>query len=63
MAPRLMSLVKDITDDATRCNGTFLYMGEIPNLPGHGVYWNVDDRELFVGLQTERFIELTEEEV
>jgi len=40
-----------------------LYMGEIPNQPGHCVIFNQDDNKMHVGYHIETFIEMTEGEV
>ena len=46
---------------------TYVYMGEIPNMPGHGIFLKMsnskDTHEMIVGLHTDSFRELTEDEV
>jgi hypothetical protein len=40
----------------------YIFLGEIPNMPGHCVLLRNNDGKLFSGYHTENFIELTDEE-
>jgi hypothetical protein len=41
---------------------TFIYLGEIPNMKGHGVFIGHKTGKIYSGYHTERFRELTDEE-
>ena len=41
----------------------FIYLGEIPNMPGHCVLLRHSDGAHFFGYHIENFVELTEDEV
>lgn len=63
--PRPMSLVRDRMLETPVMNalqGDFVYLGEIPNMRGHGVYLSLDTRKIEVGYHTDRFRELIEGE-
>jgi hypothetical protein len=40
-----------------------IYMGEIPNQPGHCIVFNQDTQKMHVGYHIETFVEMTEDEV
>jgi len=65
--PRNFSLVKCTSEQdfftISRANeDKFLFMGQIPNMPGHCVVMGLKTNKIYSGVHTERFIELTEEE-
>jgi len=69
--PRPLSLVRIVDDtSATReppnypfePGMTLVFLGEIPNMPGHCVVAEVGTGRLHVGYHTERFVELREDE-
>jgi len=71
-SPRPYSLVtiKDQWQETARtCALPFLndlpliFLGEIPNMPGHGVFAGHRSGRLYSGYHIEQFIELSEEEV
>jgi hypothetical protein len=64
--PRQYSLVKLIRYNDYKFFGetnVFVFFGEIPNMPGHTVIYNVDSKQLFHGIHIEDLVELTPEEV
>lgn len=71
-SPRYFSLVK--YDDSHynepyrgkgpfKYNHTYLFMGEIANMPEHCVVVDTKTNEIFSGYHTDTFVELTEDEV
>ena len=66
--PRVNALVKldpeleNIHDYQHLAGKTFLFMGEIANMPGHGIYLNVKTHRFEIGYHTDDFVELSEEE-
>jgi hypothetical protein len=70
-APRKMSLVRfDAKAPAKaartkypfRIGRVYIFLGDIPNMPGHCVVAEQDSGRVYAGYHTEHFIELTEEE-
>jgi hypothetical protein len=69
--PRPLSLVKfDFTTGSKDVypfseDDRFIFIGEIPNMPGHCILQEYKQRpfEVLIGYHTGNFIELTEEEV
>ena len=57
--PRQYSLVKDKYNDDL----VYVYLGEIPNMPGHCVVVNNKTKEIKSGMHIENYVELTEDEV
>jgi len=43
-------------------NKVLIYFGEIPNMPGHGIFMNKDTGKFYTGYHIENFIELSEDE-
>lgn len=43
-------------------NAALVFLGEIPNMPGHCIVADVETGTVRVGLHTDRFVELSEEE-
>ena len=64
--PRKNSLVRCVDDNVIRLyrylEGDLLFLGQIPNMPGHCVVVDKHGRVSF-GWHVENFVELTEEEV
>jgi diadenosine tetraphosphate (Ap4A) HIT family hydrolase len=66
MNPRQYSLCKYIGHPA---NGVFpekdiyVFLGDIPNMPGHCVVLNHRTGKVYSGYHTENFVELSEDEV
>lgn len=42
---------------------TYIFFGEIPNMPGHCVVADHQTGQLYSGYHTENFVELTDDEV
>ncbi len=62
--PRPLSLVKCTSECNRLTNGdTYLFLGEIPNMKAHCIVVDVDTGEIHIGHHTNRFKELTEDEV
>jgi hypothetical protein len=70
--PRLMAWVK-LTEEVEKLDkqykytetmgeGPYIYFGEIPNMPGHCVIMNRNSK-FTIGMHTENFRELTEDEI
>ena len=43
-------------------NGTYIFFGEIPNMPGHCVVADQKTGQLYSGYHIENFVEIPEEE-
>jgi hypothetical protein len=70
--PRKLSLVKFDFDNLSptfhtaypfKRGGTYVFIGEIPNMLGHCVVADHKTGKIYSGYHTENFIELSEEEV
>ena len=70
ITPRMNSLVKHVDSAVTwlqendayhKYISDYLFLGEIPNQQGHCVAYNLNEKEIMVGLHTEDFVELTED--
>lgn len=70
--PRIRSLVqlREVSSRAGRPRGfpfkpgkPYLFLGEIPNMPGHCVVADPDSGRIWAGFHTEHFRELNEGEV
>lgn len=67
-SPRPLSIVKAVNIDSAWRYGwgngeTFIYLGEIPNMPGHCVLYRISAEKILYAFHTENFVELTEEEI
>lgn len=69
--PRKLSLVRfDVTKlpRGTRrkypfqAGATYIFFGEIPDMPGHCVVAEQRSRQIYLGYHTDHFVDLTEEE-
>jgi hypothetical protein len=69
--PRKLSLVKFKAPPVSsgsrrRCpfttNGTYVFFGEIPNMPGHCVVADHRSGQVYSGYHTDSFVELSEEQ-
>ncbi len=70
---RPMSLVKlkegweeeyeDIFKKGSKRDNTFLYIGEITNMLGHGVFIGQSTQQIYTGLHIHSFVELDDEEL
>lgn len=62
----LVKLVDDVLpiykDHPISKEKTLIYLGEIPNMPGHGIFLG-DAGQKYIGYHTDSFRELTSEEV
>jgi hypothetical protein len=45
-----------------RAGAAYIFLGEIPNMPGHCVVADHRSGQIYSGHHTEQFVELTEEE-
>lgn len=63
--PRVLSLVKFVgnLDTVFSVHKTYLFLGEIPNMPAHCVILDFKENEIFACYHTEDFVELSEKEV
>jgi hypothetical protein len=70
--PRPLSLVRFdasslptmlAADYPFQAGASYIFFGEIPNMPGHCVVAEQQSGRLYAGFHTEHFIELTEDEV
>lgn len=65
---RSLSLVKitkewkDISPPEIFKDELFIYLGEIPNMPGHGVFIGHESGQIYSGYHIERFEEVPEDE-
>ena len=62
--PRPLSMVEDNGDFGKdpEWPGPLIFLGEIPNMPGHCVVIEIVSKELHIGYHTDRFEELPEDE-
>ena len=63
--PRPMCLCRLQRLAAEPCNGwpeTVLFLGEIPNMPGHAAVADPASGRVIVGVHLDRLVELTEDE-
>jgi hypothetical protein len=44
-------------------SGTYIFLGEIPNMPGHCVTANYKTGQIYSGWHTNQFVEIPEDEV
>ncbi len=75
MIPRQYALVKvtsetklwlqnnNITDSPLLLNSSFIYLGEIPNMPGHCVVAEQTSGKVHSGFHIENFVEMEEDEI
>lgn len=66
MNPRQYSLCKYVGRPSAGVfleKDTYVFLGEIPNMPGHCVVLNHRTGKVYSGYHTDNFIELTEDEV
>jgi hypothetical protein len=70
--PRDRSLVRLVPESAAlagrkgcpfRATRTYVFLGEIPNMPGHCIVADIKTGRLFSGYHTEQFREVTDEEL
>ena len=66
--PRPLSLVKqskEWNDDVSSLpkDAVFVFWGEFANLGGHCIVQDRKTQKFYIGFHTERFVELTEEEL
>ena len=70
-SPRKMSLVRFIPPSGQpgsgrkfpfRAKQTYVFLGEIPNMPGHCVVAEHPSGQIYSGYHTDNFVELTERE-
>jgi hypothetical protein len=70
--PRKLSLVRFDAEQLPRDvrikypftrDGVYVFLGEIPNMPGHSVVADHRTGWIYSGYHTENFVELTEDEV
>lgn len=61
--PRKLSLVRDAGEEGGQAvKGVCVFLGEIPNMRGHGVYVERETGKILVGYHITRFRELTDDE-
>ena len=41
----------------------FVFMGEIPNMPEHGIVMEIDSNKILVGIHIENYMECSKDEV
>jgi hypothetical protein len=45
-----------------RKKGKYIFLGEILQMPGHGIFVDIRDGHMYAGYHMDEFIELTDEE-